>query len=68
MARILVVDDEPDAVELLVEYLTIKGHTAITAANGAEALEIAKRLVRKNDVVLLKGSRGVRLETVFEGF
>jgi UDP-N-acetylmuramoyl-tripeptide--D-alanyl-D-alanine ligase len=38
------------------------------AANGAEALEIAKRLVRKNDVVLLKGSRGVRLETVFEGF
>ena len=33
-----------------------------------EALEIAKRLVRKNDVVLLKGSRGVRLETVFEGF
>jgi CheY-like chemotaxis protein len=42
MARILVVDDEPDSVDLLVEYLTIKGHTAITAANGAEALRRLK--------------------------
>jgi UDP-N-acetylmuramoyl-tripeptide--D-alanyl-D-alanine ligase len=38
------------------------------AENSAEALGIAQRMVRKNDVVLLKGSRGVRLETVFEGF
>jgi DNA-binding response OmpR family regulator len=42
VARILVVDDEPDAVELLVEYLTMKGHTVITAANGPEALRRLK--------------------------
>ncbi len=42
MARILVVDDEPDSVELLVEYLTRKGHTVFTAASGAEALRKLK--------------------------
>jgi two-component system NtrC family response regulator len=42
MARILVVDDEPDAVELLVEYLTGKGHTVTAAASGPEALHKLK--------------------------
>jgi len=42
MARILVVDDEPDAVELLVEYLTGKGHTVTSAASGPEALHKLK--------------------------
>ena len=42
MARILVVDDEPDAVELLTEYLTMKGYTVITASNGEEALRKVK--------------------------
>jgi DNA-binding response OmpR family regulator len=42
VAHILVVDDEPDAVELLVEYLTMKGHTVITAATGLEALQRLK--------------------------
>jgi two-component system response regulator AtoC len=38
MARILVVDDEPSAVELLTEFLTAKNHTVISASNGEEAL------------------------------
>ena len=42
MVRILVVDDEPDAVELLVEYLTGKGHTVTSAASGPEALRRLK--------------------------
>jgi DNA-binding response OmpR family regulator len=42
VARILVVDDEPDAVELLTEYLTMKGYTVITASNGEEALRKVK--------------------------
>jgi UDP-N-acetylmuramoyl-tripeptide--D-alanyl-D-alanine ligase len=37
------------------------------AADGAEALGVVKRIVRRGDVVLLKGSRGVHLETVYEG-
>ena len=38
MAKILVVDDEPAARELLVEFLATKGHEVLTATNGAEAL------------------------------
>jgi CheY-like chemotaxis protein len=34
MARILVVDDEPDTVELLREFLTQKGYEVGTAFNG----------------------------------
>jgi DNA-binding response OmpR family regulator len=36
--RVLVVDDEPGAVELLTEFLTAKGYEVITASNGEEAL------------------------------
>jgi DNA-binding response OmpR family regulator len=42
MARVLVVDDEPNAVELLQEFLTGKGYEVITAANGKEALQKLK--------------------------
>jgi len=42
MARILVVDDEPSAVELLTEFLMAKNHTVFSAANGEEALRIVK--------------------------
>ena len=42
MPRILVVDDEPDAVELLQEFLTAKGYEVITAADGEEALRKVK--------------------------
>ena len=42
MARVLVVDDEPDSVELLQEFLTGKGYEIVTASNGEEALRKLK--------------------------
>jgi CheY-like chemotaxis protein len=38
MAKVLVVDDEPAARELLVEFLSTKGYEVLTATTGAEAL------------------------------
>lgn len=37
-ARVLIVDDEPEAVELLQEFLVAKGYDVITAGDGAEAV------------------------------
>jgi len=42
MPRVLVVDDEPAAVELLKEFLTAKGYQVITAFSGDEALSKVK--------------------------
>ncbi len=42
MPKVLVVDDEPDAVELLQEFLTAKGYEVSAAFNGEEALEKVK--------------------------
>ena len=36
--EILVADDEPDMVELLSYYLTLRGYHVVTARNGEEAL------------------------------
>ena len=38
MRKVLVVDDEPQAVELLDEFLTAKGYTVFGASGGDEAL------------------------------
>jgi DNA-binding response OmpR family regulator len=51
MARILVVDDEPDIRALVQLNLELDGHQVITAANGAEALELIADSVP--DVMLL---------------
>jgi len=40
---ILVVDDFPDGREMLDEYLTFRGFRIVTAANGVEAVAIARR-------------------------
>jgi DNA-binding response OmpR family regulator len=40
--KILVVDDEPDAVELIAFHLQAAGHEVVTAADGEEALARAK--------------------------
>ncbi len=42
MARVLVVDDEPQSVELLCEFLRGKDYQVITAADGPEALRRVK--------------------------
>ncbi|HEY7454618.1 MAG TPA: response regulator [Thermoleophilaceae bacterium] len=49
--RILVVDDTPSNVKLLVDVLTARGYAVVTAANGAEALARTER--DAPDLVLL---------------
>ena len=51
MATILVVDDEPDIRTLVQLNLELDGHRVVTAANGAEALELIADEVP--DVMLL---------------
>ncbi len=49
--RILVVDDERDILETLDYSLALRGFDVVTAADGLEALEVAKRV--KPDAMLL---------------
>jgi CheY-like chemotaxis protein len=51
MARILVVDDDPDFVKVTSTVLQKAGHEVVSAANGAKALQAMRR--SKPDVVLL---------------
>jgi DNA-binding NtrC family response regulator len=51
MARILVVDDEPDVCEMLEKFLTIKGYEVSTALSGEDALALVKK--EKPHIVLL---------------
>ncbi len=39
-----------------------------TAKNSEQAITVAQSIIKQGDTVLLKGSRGVHLETVFEKF
>jgi phosphate regulon transcriptional regulator PhoB len=49
LARILVVDDEPDLVQLVSYNLSQKGFKVLTAADGEEALE----QIKKGDIQLI---------------
>ncbi len=49
---ILIVEDDPEVRELLNLFLTGEGHTAVTAANGKEALDITVRGLVKPDLIL----------------
>ncbi len=66
-------DDEPDAVELLQEFLTSKGYEVITAEDGEEALHKVKeerphlilldvRMPRLNGMEVLKRLREIDRE------
>jgi DNA-binding response OmpR family regulator len=48
---VLVVDDEPDLVELIAYNLQQQGHTVLTANNGTDAIELAKS--RQPDLIVL---------------
>ncbi len=49
-ARILIVDDEQDALDLMREVFEKKGYTPITALNGLEALNVIKQ--QEPDIIL----------------
>ena len=51
MGRILMVDDSPTEIVVVKKALESKGHTVITASNGAEGVEKAK--TEKPDVILM---------------
>ena len=51
MAKILVVDDEPTLVETIRYNLRREGHAVVTAADGAQAVEVARR--EDPDLVIL---------------
>ncbi|MCL2182741.1 MAG: UDP-N-acetylmuramoyl-tripeptide--D-alanyl-D-alanine ligase [Chitinispirillia bacterium] len=46
----------------------ISPRKVFTAGNAAEALDLCRTVLKKGETVLLKGSRGVGLEKVFEGY
>jgi len=51
LAKVLLVDDEPDILFLFSKILTDQGYIVFTAPNGSDALEIIK--MEKPDLVLL---------------
>jgi CheY-like chemotaxis protein len=51
MTKVLVVDDEVTLRDMITMVLEDAGHTAVTASNGAEALEVLAR--EGADVVLM---------------
>lgn len=51
MAKILVVDDDPDFVRLTRRILQSKGYEVVTAASGQQALAVMRK--EKPDLVLL---------------
>src|SRR5207248_10617441 len=51
MARVLVIDDEPDVVRLIVKVLSGRGHVVQIARDGASALARVK--AEPPDVILL---------------
>ncbi len=54
MARIMIVDDEGDLLDLYTEMLTLFGHDIISAVrNGEEAIRSYKELDQSPDVILL---------------
>jgi len=51
MAKILIVDDEPDIIRLLDRILAGRGHKVSKARDGAEALEVAAEI--RPDLVVM---------------
>lgn len=51
LKKILIVDDEPQIVEICRDYLKAAGYDALTAKDGAQALQLARR--EKPDLIVL---------------
>lgn len=61
MARILVVDDDPDFVEIMRTILLTEGYEVVTAMNGDQALDQVR--AAKPDLILLD----VMMSTILDG-
>jgi DNA-binding response OmpR family regulator len=63
VARILIVDDEPNIVELLASYLSREGYDIATATDGVAALDQARQLAPDLIVldVMLPGLDGIEV-------
>jgi UDP-N-acetylmuramoyl-tripeptide--D-alanyl-D-alanine ligase len=66
--RLLAVGDFASKVAQGAKAAGMTMKKIMTAATSSEAIPVARKLVRRGDAVLLKGSRGIHLETVLEGF
>ncbi|HEY0846381.1 MAG TPA: ATP-binding protein [Noviherbaspirillum sp.] len=63
--RVLIVEDEPDVLEISVELFRSMGYEVITAGNSMDAIDILKRTrdidVLFADIVMPKGMHGIEL-------
>ncbi len=63
--KILIVEDEPEVLEMAAEIFRTMGYDVLTAANGPDALNLLKRTddieVLFTDVVMPRGLNGVEL-------
>lgn len=62
MAKILIIDDDPDLVESMRVVLGSKGYDIVTASSGEEGLEKTKQ--NNPDLIILD----IMMETVDKGF
>ena len=51
MARLLIVDDEPDIVELIKRYALREGYEVTSVGDGAQAIELCKK--REFDIIIM---------------
>jgi PAS domain S-box-containing protein len=65
MGKVLIVEDEPDVLDVSVEIFRSIGYEVMTAGNGLEAIDVLKRTrdidVLFTDVVMPKGMSGIDL-------
>jgi UDP-N-acetylmuramoyl-tripeptide--D-alanyl-D-alanine ligase len=66
--RILAVGDFALKIALGARTAGMAVKKIMTAPTSAKAVQKARKLVKRGDTVLLKGSRGIHLENVLEGF
>jgi PAS domain S-box-containing protein len=64
-ARILVVEDDPDVLDVAVESLRMMGYDVVTAPDGPSALDVLRRdrdiRIMLTDIVMPNGMNGVEL-------
>jgi UDP-N-acetylmuramoylalanine--D-glutamate ligase len=65
--RILAVGEFSGAVAKGARAGGVKRKNIMTAINSEAALPLARAMLKAGDIVLLKGSRGIHLETVYQG-